>query len=174
MIETHAAGDLFLAKVTSDWEAEVSRMEGLGLRHVCCRIGIVLSENGGALPELVRTIPLGVAGYFAKDDLYYPWIHIDDVCGIMTHAIETPEMRGSYNTTGSLPVLIKEMMSSIVSAKKSKALLIPVPTLALRIALGEMSEVVLQSQRCSNEKIRHSGYKFSFPTLKQALEDIYN
>jgi NAD dependent epimerase/dehydratase family enzyme len=97
--ETHAPGRLIFSKGNQgDWESEVNRMETIGIRHVCCRIGIVLSKNGGALTELVRTMPLGVAGYFAKDDLYYPWIHIDDVCGIMIHAMETPLMRGSYST----------------------------------------------------------------------------
>ena len=81
----------FLGEVTGQWEAEVERMEELGIRHVCCRFGIVLAKEGGALPELAKTIPLGVAGYFAKDPLYYSWIHIDDVCGIVLHAYRERE-----------------------------------------------------------------------------------
>ncbi len=171
--ETEPAGDSFLAKVVADWEQEVARVEELGIRHVCCRIGIVLSRDGGALPELARTIPLGIAGYFARPDLYYPWVHIDDVCGIMMHAIAAPAMRGSYNTTAPHPVLIKEMMKAIVDARKSHAILTPVPPFALKLGLGEMAEVVLQSQRCSDSKIVQGGYKFRYPDLKGALESIY-
>lgn len=171
--ENEPAGDSFLARVVADWEQEVARVEELGIRHVCCRIGIVLAREGGALPELVRTLPLGIAGYFAKDDLYYPWVHIDDVCGIMIHALETDAMRGSYNTTAPHPVLIKDLMREIVSVRKSHAILMPIPPLALRIALGEMAEVVLQSQRCSDGKIIQAGYRFRYLQLRGALEAIY-
>jgi uncharacterized protein (TIGR01777 family) len=171
--EEHPAASSFLAEVTRRWEEEVGRFETLGLRHVCCRIGIVLARDGGALPELVKTLPLGVAGYFAKSPLYYPWIHIDDVCGIMTHAIDHTSMRGSYNTTGTDPVPIRDLVKTIVSVKKARAILTPVPTLALRLALGEMADMLLSSQRCSNEKILKTGYRFRFADLRSALEDIY-
>jgi hypothetical protein len=173
LTEDHAPGSSFLAEVTTAWEAEVTKLETLAIRHVCCRIGIVLSSHGGALPELEKTIPAGIAGYFAVDDLYYSWIHIDDVCGIMIHASQNDSLRGSYNTTGPGPVLVKDLMKAIVEAKKSKAILVPVPPFALKLALGQMSEAVLQSQRCSDKKILATGYKFTFPTLKAALENIY-
>lgn len=171
--EDHPPADTFLAEVTRKWEAEVSQLENIGIRHVCCRIGIVLAANGGALPELVKTLPLGIAGYFAKSPLYYPWIHIDDVCGIMIHGLEDQNMQGSYNTTGRDPVLIKDLMKEIITVKKSHAILTPVPPFAIKLALGEMAEMLLSSQRCTNEKIIKTGYKFRFPDLTKALEDIY-
>jgi uncharacterized protein (TIGR01777 family) len=173
VIEDHPVADTFLAEVTSRWEEEVSKMEKLGIRHVCCRIGIVLAKNGGALPELVKTFPIGIAGYFAKSPLYYPWIHIDDVCGIMIHARQNQTMRGSYNTTAPGPVPIKTLMEAILAAKKSKAILAPVPTFALKLALGEMADMLLSSQRCSDDKIIKTGYEFHFPSLAKALADIY-
>ena len=172
--EDHAAANTFLAEVTKRWEEEVGRFERRDIRHVCCRIGIVLSKHGGALPELVKTLPLGVAGYFAKSPLYYPWVHIDDVCSIMIHALENDKLRGSYNTTAPKPVSIKELMQEIVSAKKAKAILAPVPTFALKLALGEMADMLLSSQNCSDEKIVMTGYKFLFPELKGALKNIYS
>lgn len=171
--EDHPVADTFLAKVTQKWEEEVSKMDILGIRHVCCRIGIVLSKHGGALPELVKTMPMGVAGYFAKSHLYYPWIHIDDVCGIMIHALENETMRGSYNSTGPDPVTIKDLMKAIITAKKSNAILTPIPSFVLKLAVGEMADMLLSSQRCSNEKLIQTGYKFYFPTVEKALADIY-
>jgi len=173
VMEDHPVADTFLAKVTQRWEEEVSKMDILGIRHVCCRIGIVLSKHCGALPELVKTMPLGVAGYFAKSPLYYPWIHIDDVCGIMIHALENETMLGSYNTTGPDPVTIKDLMKVIITVKKSNAILTPIPSFALKLAVGEMADMLLSSQRCSNEKLIQTGYKFYFPTLNEALADIY-
>ena len=171
--EDHPAANNFLAEVTDRWEKEVNRFGQLGIRQVCCRIGIVLSDHGGALPELVKTLPLGVAGYFTKTPLYYPWIHINDICGIMIHALENDIVHGSYNTTGPNPTPIKDLMKAIIAAKKSHAILTPVPAFALRFALGEMAEMLLSSQNCSNEKIIKTGYEFQFPTLKSALEAIY-
>ena len=171
--EEHPAADTFLADVTRRWEEEVNKFEKIGIRHVCCRIGIVLSPHGGALPELVRTLPMGVGGYFAKSPLYYPWVHIDDVCGIMIHAVKNPSMHGSYNTTAPTPVSIKELMQEIIAARGSHAILAPVPSFALKLAMGEMADMLLSSQKCSDAKIRQTGYQFRFPDLRGALKDIY-
>jgi NAD dependent epimerase/dehydratase family enzyme len=78
----------------------------------------VLAPNGGALPELTRTIPLGVASYFSKDNLYYPWIHIDDVCGIMIHALENENVSGAHNTTAPRPLPMKNLMQRDTSCQK--------------------------------------------------------
>lgn len=171
--ENHPVAKTFLAEVTRRWEAEVNKLEAIGIRHVCCRIGIVLAAHGGALPQLVKTLPLGVAGYFAKTPLYYPWVHIDDVCGIMIYGIENAEMQGSYNTTAPNPVTIRALMEAIVQAKHTRAIYTPVPPFALKLALGEMADMLLSSQKCSDEKIIKAGYAFNYPDLKKALANIY-
>ncbi len=171
--EDHEPGNSFLAEVCKQWEEGVSRFESLGIRTVKCRIGIVLAAEGGALPELARTLPVGIAGYFAKSNLYYPWIHIDDVCGILLHALQNKAMSGAYNTTAPKPLLIKELMQHIVKARNSSVILAPVPPLAIKIALGEMSDMLLQSQRCSADKIVKAGYRFRFADIDKALKDIY-
>lgn len=173
LFETEAPGHDFLAGVVGEWESEVNAFGNLGIRPVCCRIGIVLSGNGGALPELTKTLPAGLAVYFCKDPLFYPWVHIDDVCGILLHAVENDAMRGSYNTTAPHPEPMKALIAEIVKARKKRAVLAPVPPAAVRFALGEMAEMLLSSQNCSAEKILGSGYRFRFPGLKEALKDIY-
>jgi uncharacterized protein (TIGR01777 family) len=171
--EDHAPADNFLAEVTKKWEDEVKKSEALGIRHVCCRIGIVLAKDGGALPELVKTLPIGVGGYFSKEPLYYPWVHIDDVCGIMIHALENEKVLGSYNTTAPKPVPVKQLLKIIIGVKRSHAVLVPVPEFALKLAMGEMADMLFSSQKCSDEKILKTGYKFYFPDLKGALKNIY-
>ncbi len=171
--EERKAGDGFLAEVCKQWEESAKKFSKLGIREMRCRIGIVLAKNGGALPELTRTIPLGVASYFSKGNLYYPWIHIDDVCGVMIHALENEDVSGAYNTTAPEPLLMKDLMKEILVAKKSKAVLVPAPPFAIKLALGEMSEMLLNSQRCSSKKITDAGFRFTFGDIQIALKDIF-
>ncbi len=170
--EEHAAGEGFLSEVCQKWEAAAVKFTQLNIREVRCRIGIVLANEGGALPELTKTFALGVAGYFARAPLYYPWIHIDDVCGIMIHALENEPMHGAYNTTAPAPLPMKSLMQEIVKAKKAKAAVVPVPPFAIKLAMGEMSEMLLSSQRCSAAKIMESGYRFKYAEIGKALKAV--
>lgn len=171
--EKRKAGQGFLSAVCKQWEESAIQFSKIGMREVRCRIGIVLAKNGGALPELTKTIPLGVVSYFSKSNLYYPWIHIDDVCGIMIHALENETISGAYNATAPEPLLMKDLMKEILIAKKSKAILVVAPPFAIKLAMGEMSEMLLSSQRCSAEKIIQAGFRFRFADIHSALKDIF-
>lgn len=170
--EEHAPGKEFVSEICKAWEEGAIKIGKLGIREVRCRIGIVLAKEGGALPELMRTLPVGVAGYFAKADLYYPWVHVNDVCGIIMHALENPGMQGPYNTTAPKPLLIKELMKEIVEAANAKAVLMPVPPFGLKLALGEMAEMLLVSQNTSSAKVEKARYAFKHPDIKEALKNI--
>ncbi len=171
--EDRKPGDGFLAEVCGQWERSAIKIGSLGIREVRCRIGIVLAPDGGALPELTRTIPFGFASYFAKNDLYHSWVHLGDVCGIMCHALENKLMKGAYNTTAPQPLLMKDLMLEVLKAKKSNAMLVPAPPVAIKLALGEMSEMLLGSQRCTAKKVLDAGYKFKFGKIEDALQNIY-
>lgn len=172
--ENHHSGNSFLAHVCLQWENAARQFEAIGIRVVCCRIGIVLGKDGGALPELTKTLPLGVAGYFSKQPLFYPWIHESDVAGILIHALQNEHLSGSFNTTAPSPLPIKELMQAIIKARNSNAVLVPVPTIALKLAMGEMADMLLSSQLCTAQKIIASGYTFQFPDINAALKDIYS
>jgi hypothetical protein len=101
-------------------------------------------------------------------------VHIDDVCGIMRHAMENKRMHGAYNATAPQPLPVKELMREILKAKGSKALLVPAPPVAIKVALGEMSEMLLGSQRCTSQKVLDAGYRFKFGEIGDALQDIYH
>ncbi|MBL0310960.1 MAG: TIGR01777 family protein [Bacteroidetes bacterium] len=162
----------FLAVVCEKWEEEAIRIGSLGIREVRCRNGIVLSKDGGALPALVKGIRMGMAGYFNKPKLYYPWIHIDDICGFMIHAMEHKKVSGAYNTTAPHSVLMKELIREILRVTKSKAVMIPAPSFLVELALGELSSMLLCSQRCSAEKILSTGFTFEYPKIGGALEEV--
>ncbi len=173
LTETDPAGNDFLAGVCKDWEAQAQTVAALGIRTVICRIGIVLAKEGGALPELEKSMRFGVAAYLGSGSQYYSWIHIDDMCRIFLHAIENEKMNGVYNAVGNNPVTNKELVHSIQQAKGSHSLAIPAPAFALKIMLGEMSEVILGSQRCVNEKLLKAGFEFRFTNLQNALSALY-
>ncbi len=171
--EERNAGKDFLSQVCTKWEESARQFSKVGIREVRSRFGIVLSKNGGALAELIRTIPFGFATYFPKPNLYYPWIHVDDVCFILVHALKNESLNGAFNVTTPAPMLVKDLMREILFTAKSKAILFPVPPIGLKLMLGEMSELLLSSQRCSAEKIVSTGYKFIFEDIKEALANIF-
>ncbi len=166
-------GNDFLAHVCRDWE-KYSIGEGApDVRSVALRTGIVLSKEGGALPELEKSMNFGIATYLGDGSQYYSWLHIDDICRMYLHALQTETMQGAYNAVAPEPVTNKELVSAIRKAKGCFALELPAPTFVLKFALGEMSDAILGSQRCTSKKIEQTGFRFSFPDLKGALRDIY-
>lgn len=169
LTEEAPAGNDFLAKLCSDWEAETQKVNSLGIRTVIYRIGIVLSRNGGALPELARSMNFGVATYLGSGNQYLSWIHIDDLCRAFLFAIKNNQMNGVYNAVAPSPVTNREMTDAIRRAKKIPAIVLPAPAFALKLALGEMSQALLTGQRCSSEKLLKAGFKFSYPRLDKAL-----
>ena len=165
-------GDDFLATVTKAWEAEVDQVEKLGIRVAMLRIGIVLSDKGGALIELTKPIKWGVGAALGKGDQYMSWIHLDDLCNMFIHAMENDNVKGIYNAVAPNPVTNKEL--SKLSAKVlGKPFFLPnVPGFVLKLALGEMASMVLGGNRVSSEKIQKDGFMFTYPKVEPALSDL--
>ncbi len=167
--EDAPVGQDFLAHVTDAWDTSTRKIKELGIRLAQVRIGVVLSEKGGALKELLKppvSAPLG------KGDQYMSWIHIDDLCGMIIYAIETPEISGAYNAVGPKPFTNRDFTKVAAKVFKKPYLPIPVPSVILKLMLGEMSAIVLGGSRISSEKIQKAGFQFSFPKLREALEDL--
>lgn len=169
--ENTPPADNFLAHVCIDWEKEANKIEKLGLKVVIIRTGIVLDLNGGAMKEMLKTAPffLSTLGSGAQ---IYSWIHIDDLCRMYLHALENKNMQGAFNGVAPNPVSQKKIMEVIKVEKNTLAPILPAPSFALKIALGEMSEVVLGSQNCSAEKIEKTGFKFEFDTIEKAIKNL--
>ena len=143
-------------------------------RVTILRFGIVLSEDGGALPEMEKGIKPGIAAYLGDGKQFYSWIHIDDLCRIILLVIQQNDMKGIFNAVSPNPVTNKEFIKALAKAKKMPSIALPTPAFALKLALGEMSAAVLNSQRCSAEKLIKSGYEFQYPKLEKALGQIYS
>ena len=137
------------------------------------RIGIVLSEKGGALLEMAAPIKLGVGSPLGTGNQLLPWIHLDDLCEIFIMALEDPNMNGTFNAVGPHPATNREMTKAIAKVLDKPLWLPPVPGFVLRIILGQMSEIVVNGRNVSSKKIEEAGYKFQFAELEPALKDLF-
>lgn len=172
LVESDGPGEGFLSESCMAWEKAVEEVAATGIRTVAFRIGLVLSSRGGALQKMLWPLYLFVAPYFGNGRQWYSWVHIDDVCRFFIHAIENEEVQGIYNGAAPAPVTNKDFMKVLKKASNKPAILLPAPTFALRLALGEMADIVLTSTRLSAEKIKKTGFNFLFEQLEPALQDI--
>ena len=166
--EAAPSGDDFLARLCVDWEAEA---QGAGVRTVNARIGIVMANEGGALPRLLLPFKLGLGGPIGLGRAWWSWIHIDDVVGGILHALENSGVEGAINLTAPNPVRNSEFSGALGRALRRPALM-PVPPLALKLALGEGASVLLASQRILPTRTLDLGYRFKFTDIDSALQDL--
>jgi uncharacterized protein (TIGR01777 family) len=169
--ESSSAGTGFLADVCLEWETEAERAIGLPMRVVRVRTGVVLGTDGGALKKMLPAFKLGVGGPLGAGNQWFSWIHIADMVGILRHALITSSLSGAINATAPEPVTNAEFTRELARVLHRPAFL-KAPEFVLRLALGEMAEMLLAGQRVIPKVAQHSGYKFQFQTLRIALEAL--
>ena len=165
-------GDDFLARLCVDWEASTAPVEALGVRRVVLRTGVVLTREGGALPRLLLPVRLGVGGPLGSGRQWMPWIHMEDEVGAMLFLMAHDEATGPFNLTAPQPVTNAQLVRALAQRLHRPAFL-PVPAFALRLLLGEMSTVLLASQRVLPNRLLSLGYAFRYPTLDAALDALF-
>ncbi len=163
-------GDL-LARICVNWENEARRLDGHGVRTVQIRIGIVLSTESGALKELLPVFRMGIGGTMGDPRPFMNWIHIEDLAGIFVMALGNENMRGPYNAAAPNPVTNAAFAREIARTLRRPALIrFPVPL--LRVIIGEAADYASGGPRVDARKIREAGYRFFFPELGPALENL--
>jgi uncharacterized protein (TIGR01777 family) len=170
---TAAPDDDFLADVVLQWEAAARAIGAQGLRVVLPRIGIVLSPEGGALVPIAKTVRYGAGAPLGSGRQYMSWIHLDDLCHLLTQILQDEKWQGEYNAVAPNPTTNQEFTETLAQVMHRPLLLPKVPAFGLKLAMGEMSEIVLGSQRVSADKILSMGFHFEYPNLKEALESFY-
>lgn len=169
--EVSNAGSDYLAQVTKAWETEVDRIASLGIRVAKIRIGIVLSEKGGALAEMAKPVRLGVGAPLGTGKQYLSWIHIDDLCAMFIKAVDDDQMHGAYNAVCDW-VTNESITKSIAKVLNKPLLLPPVPGFIMKIIVGEMAMIVVNGSKVSSDKIRKTGFTFQYPELNEALRNL--
>ncbi|GEO06418.1 NAD-dependent epimerase [Adhaeribacter aerolatus] len=171
--EESAYGDDFLANVTKQWEAAAWQIHELNIRTCILRIGVVLSDKGGALPQMARPVKLMAGAPLGSGKQYMSWIHIDDLCRLFIQAIENTSYQGVFNAVAPNPVTNKEFTQALADVMHRPLTGLKVPAFGLKMVLGEMSEVVLEGQRVSCDKLTKQGFTFEYNTIHEALESFY-
>jgi uncharacterized protein (TIGR01777 family) len=166
--ETAGPGEGFLADVCRTWEAEAFRAQALDVRVAALRIGIVLGPDGGALAKMLTPFRAAVGGRLGSGKQWMSWIHRDDVVGLVLAALDGAAYGGPVNATAPTPVRNRDFTAALAAAVHRPAVM-PVPGLVLRLALGEMAELLLTGQRVVPAVATAAGYAFKYPELGPAI-----
>ena len=171
--EEAAPGHDFLARTCVAWEDAARRAETLGMRVVRLRVGVVLDGDGGALAKMLPPFRLGVGGPVAGGRQFVPWVHAQDVVGIILAALTDERWSGAVNGSAPVPVTNAELSRALGRALGRPALL-PVPALALRALYGEMAEIVTTGARAVPARPLMLGYGYAYTDLQHALQAALN
>ncbi|MEP6810602.1 MAG: TIGR01777 family oxidoreductase, partial [Chthoniobacterales bacterium] len=166
--ETARRGQGFLADVCQEWEHAALTAEKYDVRVALPRFGFVIAAEGGAMDKLRPLFRCGLGGKLGSGKQWMPWVHVDDICGILIHLLENDALTGAFNAVAPKPVTNAEFTHALAAALHRPAVL-RVPAFALRAALGEFADLALDSTRAIPEKALAAGYVFRQPDLAWAL-----
>lgn len=159
----------FSAQLCQDWEQAALQAEQLGIRVCLIRTGLVIAEGGGLLQRMLLPFKLGLGGNIGDGRQWMSWIHRQDWIGIAETLLNNPNLQGAYNATAPNPVTNYEFTQTLAQCLHRPALL-PIPAGLLKLLLGEMSELLLGSQRVLPKRLLEAGYTFKYPELTEALK----
>ena len=164
-------GSGFLAELCADWEAATEAASEAGVRTAIVRIGVVLGEGGGALAKMLPPFRLGLGGPLGSGRQWVSWIHVDDLVALFVRLLADPKAAGIYNGTAPNPVTMSELARALGKALHRPAIF-PVPAPVLRLALGEVADVLLTGQRVIPRRALEAGLRFEHADVEGALRDV--
>ena len=169
-----ALGDSsFASRLCQQWEASALQADALGIRTCLLRTGIVLGQNGGALSKMLLPFKLGLGGAIGSGNQWMPWIHIDDLIGLISFCISQPNVSGAINGTAPNPVTNSEFTKALGKALKRPTVL-PMPGFMVKTLMGQMGrELLLAGKRVVPTKALDAGYCFKFDTIDEAMSDLF-
>lgn len=169
--ENSPAGDDFLAELSRDWEKAALSAKNFGIRVLVLRYGVVLG-NGGALSRMLPLYKKYLGSPLGSGKQWFSWIHLKDLFNIYRFLIDKPDMEGAFNCTTPFPITNREMTKIIGEVLGKPAFMPSVPSLVMKIALGEFSSTLLKGQKVIPERLLKEGFGFEFPEMREALQDI--
>jgi uncharacterized protein (TIGR01777 family) len=162
----------FTHDLCAAWEREAAKAGELGVRVCLMRIGVVLDDGGGALAKMLPAFRMGAGGRLGTGKHWFPWIHRADVTAICQWLLESDQARGAYNVGAPNPVTNAEFTRALGRAL-GRPTVLPMPEAALKLLFGEMSELLLVSDRMLPKRLLDEGFKFRYPDLDRALAAIF-
>ena len=171
LIESAPPAEDFLGRVAVAWEEAAQTAESLGVRVARIRIGMVLGPGGGALARMLLPFRLGVGGRLGSGKQWMSWIHIDDLIALIGFLMKESTVRGVFNATSPFPVPNREFTRALAQAVHRPAIF-PVPAFVLKGMFGQMSELLLDSQRAIPDAAQRAGFVFGHPDVFAALAQV--
>jgi len=169
--DSHVFSEGFLGRVVTKWEESANMFFDLDIKVTKVRIGVVLTKNGGALQKMKQPIALGFGSLLASGKQYMSWIHVEDLIRLFTFLI-VENKEGVFNAVAPNPVTNSELTKALAK-KINKPLFLPnVPKFILKLILGEMHEIVCESQNVSSKKIEELGFEFQYKKINEALKSL--
>ena len=173
MFEESGPAHDFLGKCCILWEQAVDEGINLGLRVVKFRTGVVLDKESGALQKIAQPVKYGFGAPLGSGHQWISWIHLNDVTAMYAFGVDNEHLQGVFNMCSPQPITNASLTKAIAKQLQKPLWLPNVPAFALKLALGEMSTVVLESTKASSRKIEEIGFEFSYPNIEKALQEIY-
>ncbi|EEF79397.1 TIGR01777 family oxidoreductase [Methylophaga thiooxydans] len=167
LTETSGYNDEYAHQLCERWEQAALKAQAYGVRVCIVRTGLVIA-NGGFLNRMLLPFKLGIGGRIADGKQYMPWIHHNDIVNLFIFLSKKPEAQGVFNGTAPAPATNAEFTQTLAEALHRPAVL-PVPACVLKLALGEMSELLLGGQRALPAKAQQIGFEFLYTDLHNAL-----
>lgn len=161
----------FLGKVVNAWEQAADQFEAVGTLVTKVRIGLVMSVNGGALPEIMKPVNFYAGAAFGSGKQWQSWIHITDLARIFLFVLEY-KLNGIYNAVAPNAVSNQELTKAVAETLEKPLILPNIPKLAMKLLLGEMHILLFESQRVCSQKIEEEGFNFNFHNVRPALQDL--
>jgi uncharacterized protein (TIGR01777 family) len=161
----------FTHDLCAAWEREAAKASDLGVRVCLMRIGVVLDQGGGALAKMLPAFRMGAGGRLGSGNHWFPWIHRADVAAICQWLLENDKARGAFNVGAPKPVTNAEFTHALGRAL-GRPTVLPMPEAALKLLFGEMSELLLVSDRMLPKRLLDEGFQFRYPELDKALGAI--
>jgi uncharacterized protein (TIGR01777 family) len=172
LTETSSHGAGFLVETCEAWENAGNAAAQFGVRVLHPRIGFALGRGGGALKAMTPPFRMGVGGRLGSGRQWMPWIHIDDICGLIAWGMGNEAVSGVYNATAPKPVRNSEFTAEFARVLHRPAIF-PVPPIALKVLFGELAQHMLDSARVIPEAAMRGGYRFRHPELPGALKALF-
>ena len=170
--EATPPGDDFIARFASqEWEPSTQRVEAMGVRRAIIRSGVVLSPDSPALRPMLLQFRLFLGGPIGTGRQWFSWIHIQDEAAAIRFLIEQETASGPFNLVAPQPLTNAEWARALGRALGRPSFL-PVPGLAMRLAFGEVADLLLTGQRAVPQRLLDSGFSFRFPEVEEALRNL--
>ena len=172
LTESSPPGNDFLAQVCQEWESATAAAAEAGIRVVCCRLGVVLSDRGGALAKMRLPFLLCLGGRIGSGQQYWSWIHIADAVRAFQFVLENESVQGPVNFVSPQPVTNAEFTRTLGRVLR-RPTLFPMPGFMARLVFGEMADALfLSSARAVPRKLQEQGFTFDYPQLESALRHL--